>query len=242
MTLSFAQLDIFLSIFQAIGDQNNIAFLPNAQIQASLFSAIFGIASQQFSGFSNEQWSKYFHYKFNLFLSSITESQVQQIPLGISCAAFKSVISGLSSHYNALNESAQTACFQYAKTYLNVNKPPSGPACPASSGGSGEWLQMNFALFSEIGTIEDIKDVYPGFIFTDAIAELTAEQLGYYVANGQVLSEKAQVSKVMGGITSATIEEFVDAFNKGMIMSGITQITNIQVKKFLLGEIFCKLG
>ncbi|KAG8547834.1 hypothetical protein GDO81_027359 [Engystomops pustulosus] len=241
-TLSFDGLDMFLSSFQAIAVEKEMNSLSNPTIRGSLFNTIYGTVSKQFSSFTNEQWSNYWNFKLNLFLPSITETQIAAIPENINCNAFKSIISGLSKHYKELSAPVQKATCEKAKSYLKANSPASGPKCPSSSGGSGFWFEENFALFGEYITIQEITDIFPGFSVTDSIPYLTADQLGTYCANGEVLSDMEKIKKVMGGITSNTIEEFMMSFNAGLAANSITEISNAPLKKFLMGEILCKLG
>ncbi|XP_075141402.1 uncharacterized protein LOC142217109 [Leptodactylus fuscus] len=239
---SSGQLDSFLSTFQNTAQQKGISSLPNAGIQASLFNAIYGVASKQFSLFSTEQWNSYFTFKFNFFLSSITEAHIALIPSNINCNSYQSIVSGISSVYNSLSEPVQVAIYQWQKAYLTANKPIYGPACPVGSGNSGKWLEYNFGLSGEHSSKEDILFLFPEFSFTQAVYQLTATQLGYFVANNEVLSDKDAVAKVFTGINSVNIGEFLDAFNAGIAKYSITQITNVVVKQFFLGEIFCDLG
>ncbi|XP_056392657.1 uncharacterized protein LOC130285325 [Hyla sarda] len=241
-SMIFIDLDSFLSKVSDILQQRSLSSLPNAKIQGSLFSAMYPTISQQFLQLSNEQWANYWNFKLSIFLPSLTVSQVQQIPDSINCNAFQSIISGCSNRYSFLTESVQKAIYEKAKSFLTAKATASGPGCPVISGGSGGWLDANLGLFSEFATIAEIKAFYPSFSFTDAVPYLTASQLGFYVANLEVLSDKDKIQKVMVGITSDTIGEFMDSFNEGATAAGITQIANVVVKNFFLGEVFCKLG
>ncbi|XP_069840173.1 uncharacterized protein [Dendropsophus ebraccatus] len=240
--MTFSELDTFLSSFQDIAQQQGISSLPNPEIRDNIFDPIFQTTSVEFYHFTNGQWDSYWNYKLKPFLPSLTTRQVQQIPEGINCNAFQSFISGCSSRYNELTNAVQDAIYRKAYNFLNNKKTPSGPACPVNSGGSGAWLDANLGLFSELASVSQIIILDPGFIVTEAIAHLTANQLGVYVASNDVLSDKDKIAKVMGGITAETIGDFMDAFNAGAVKAGISQFGSAAVKKFFMGEIFCKLG
>ncbi|XP_077130531.1 uncharacterized protein LOC143785508 [Ranitomeya variabilis] len=240
--MSFAQVDQFLTSFLATAEQNGFTAIANVQIKSLLLDATYGVISKQFMSWTADQWNLYFTSRLSFFLASITEDQIDLIPDSISCLAYQSVISGLSLQYSKLSGTVQTAVAIKAKAYLSFNKPDFGPKCPVSSGGSGAWLDTCVGIFSDLLSIEDIAALYPGFSFIDAVAYLTAQQLGYVACTPDVLSDKDKFSKVLDGITGATFGEFMDAFNDGAAKNGITQINNVQVKNLLLGETFCKLG
>ncbi|XP_075037424.1 uncharacterized protein LOC142098477 [Mixophyes fleayi] len=240
--LSFTQLDGFLSSFQATAEQKNIVSLPNLSIRASLFSAIYSTVSRQYSSFSTEQWISYWQGKFRLFLPSITESQIQLIPNNINCNAFQTIISACGSQYSAFSEGIKQAIANKASSYLSAQKIAAGSACPTNTGDSGVWLNSNFGSFSKYFTLTAITNIFPGFQVLSAVNYLTAEQLGSYIANKDILADQDKIAQVLTGISSATIGSFMDAFNAAASQMGITSISNAQVKTFFLGEIFCKLG
>ncbi|CAJ0915211.1 unnamed protein product [Ranitomeya imitator] len=240
--MSFPQIDLFLTSFQTAAEQNGITAMPNVQVRSLIFNAIYGIISKQFMSWTTEQWSLYFTSKLSFFLPSITEDQIGLIPNSISCLTYQSVISGLSLQYSKLSGTVQIAVANKAKAYLSFNKPDFGPKCPVSSGGSGAWVDICLGIFSDLFSIEDIAALYPGFNFMDAAAHLNAEQLGYVACTPEFLSDKDKFSRILIAITGVTIGEFMDAFNDAAAKNGITQISNVQVKKLLLGDVFCMLG
>ncbi|XP_073414530.1 uncharacterized protein [Dendrobates tinctorius] len=241
-TMSFQQVDQFLISFVAIAEQRGFTAIANVQVGSIIFNTIYGIISKEFLTWNADQWNSYFTIKLSIILSCITESQIGMIPLSISCSAYQSVISGLSQQYSKLYGTTQTAVAEKAKSYLGFNKPDFGPKCPVSSGGSGAWLNINLAIFSDLCSKEEISALYPGFSFTDAVGYLTAGQLGYVMASPEYLSDKDKCSKILNAVTPLNLGEFLDAFNDGLAKNGITQISNVQVRKLFEGEVFCKLG
>ncbi|XP_063788898.1 uncharacterized protein LOC134944245 [Pseudophryne corroboree] len=239
---SFTQLDSFLSSFQTTADQNNKISLPNLSIQSSLFNAIYAKVSTQFTIFTNAQWTDYWQGKFSLFLASITDTQIQQIPNNINCNAFQTIISALGSQYNALSGDIQQSIFNKAKSYLTAQRIATGSACPSITGDSGMWLKANLGAFSSYASIGDILAINSGFQVLSSVKSLTAQQLGSYIANNAILSDQNTITTVLDGINSQNIGAFLDTFNAACSQNGITGITNAQVKSLFLGEIFCKLS
>ncbi|XP_075035380.1 uncharacterized protein LOC142097443 [Mixophyes fleayi] len=237
--LSFIQLEIFLSSFQATAEQKNIVSLPNLKIRGFLFSAIY--AKVQFSSFTDDQFMDYFFGKLNLLLPSMTASHFQQIPDSINCAAFRIIIAACSSHYKVLSEVDKKGISDQALTYLKTQKMSTGSACPTNTGNSGELLNSNFGLFSEYVTLGDILQLYEDFDCLSAVKYFTPMQLASCTVNSDALTDKDKMAKCTDETNSDTIGYFMDAFNDGLSQKGITELPNVQVKKFILGEVFCKL-
>ncbi|XP_073502325.1 uncharacterized protein [Phyllobates terribilis] len=241
-SMSFDKVDQFLTSWQATAEKNSFTAIANDQVRSIIFNSVFGVISTNFMSMSTEKWISLFQFKLNILLPSITGSQILLIPNSINCVAYQSVISGFSLQYSRLSGTAQKAIADKAKSYLSFNKPDFGPKCPPSSGGSGAWINLNLALFSDYFLITDFSSLNEGIIFTDAVGFLTAEQLGSLASSSEYLSDKDKCSKILNGISSATVGKFMDAFNAGLVENGITQISNVQVRTFFMGEIFCKLA
>ncbi|XP_072273097.1 uncharacterized protein [Pyxicephalus adspersus] len=239
--LSFTDIDAYLQAFQANAEAKHFVSVQGGAIQQSIFNTIFSKVSEQFTVFSDSQWNFYFGSLFSWFYSSLQASQVELIPVTISCTSFQSVVSGTSRSYSQLQGDVQTALYGKIVSILKNQKTSSGSACPIT-GGSAEWLLRNFGELRVKASIADIIDINPNFIVTDAVSYLTAEQLGTYAASKAILSDKDKIDKLMSGLNSQSIGVFLDAFNAAAEKNGITAINNEAVRKFFIGEIFCKAG
>lgn len=242
--MSFTDIDAYLNALQTTAQEKNYVAIPGGAISQSIFSAIFAKVSAQFTSFTNIQWSNYFgsgSALFSLFFPFFQANQINQIPSNINCAAFQSVISGFSSSYAQLQGDVQTAGYSFIKSYLLGQNRLTGPACPIS-GNSGKWLVLNFGELRAQASIADIFAINPGFVVTDAVSYLSAQQLGSYVANSNVWSDQNQINIIFSAVNSQTISSFLDSFNAAAEANEITSINSAAVRKNFLGEIFCKVG
>ncbi|XP_040212393.1 uncharacterized protein LOC120943255 [Rana temporaria] len=242
--MSFTDIDAYLNAFQITAQEKNLVAIQRGDLSQSIFSAIFAKVSVQFTSFTNIQWSNYFgsgSALFSLFFPFFQVSHINQIPLNLNCGAFQSVVSGLSSSYGQLQGDVQAAGYSFIKSYLSGQKQSTGSACPIS-GNSGKWLVLNFGELRAQASIADIFAINPGFIVTDAVSYLSAQQLGSYVANSNVWIDQNQINIVFSVLNSQTIGSFLDSFNAAAEANGITSIESGVVRKNFLGEIFCKVG
>ncbi|XP_040212389.1 uncharacterized protein LOC120943252 [Rana temporaria] len=172
------------------------------------------------------------------FLPSLQANQVQQIPETIDCTSYQSVVFGFSSSYNELQDDVKAVIYSKAKSYLLRQKELTGSACP-TSGNSGIWLVRNLGEMRVAAPLADILAINPGFSVMDAVSDLTPKQLGSFLANKNVLSDKDKMYTILSAINSKSIGPFMDSFNVAAKMNGIAEINNAAIKGFL-GQVFCK--
>ncbi|XP_063788506.1 uncharacterized protein LOC134943827 [Pseudophryne corroboree] len=239
---SFSQLDSFLSTLTTTAEQNNLASLPNANIQNDMFAVIFGQISLYLPTFTVAQFNAYFgiNGKFDLFLTSFSASDILQLPNKTNCNSFQIMMSGLSRHFAEYSEVVQQAAFNYAYGYLSAQLSSTGSACLPSTGDSGVWLNTNLGAFGKLATNAQIKALYPSFQFDAAGQYLTPVQLATYMADNAVLSNTDKITMIFIYINSKDVLNFLDEFNEAASKKGITQI-NSPAAKLILGDVFCTL-
>ncbi|XP_075421885.1 uncharacterized protein LOC142463257 isoform X2 [Ascaphus truei] len=240
--ITFNQLELFLTSFQSTANERNMVSLPNAHIRSSLWNAIFTKVSAQIKSFTTGQWLDYFQSKLSLFLPSITESQINLIPSNINCDVFHIIISALDVCVKDIQEDIQLAIYQKIKSYLMARKHDTGSACAANTAGSIGWLKTNLASFSVYATYEDIVALNSDFVFTEAVESLSVKQLAWYTVKSDALRSSDKIAKLMIGVNSNNIGGFLDEFNLAAQQTGLTQLPSADIRKFLVGEIFCRLG
>ncbi|KAM5151798.1 uncharacterized protein ACMZJ9_010051 [Mantella aurantiaca] len=238
---SFTDIDAYLRAFQATAQSKNIMAIAGGANQQAIFSTIFSKVSARFVSFTYSEWNDYFGSLFSWFYQSFQASQVELIPETISCENFQAVVSGCSNNYAKLQDDVKTALFAKIKSVLSNSQSSNGVSCPSSSS-SSDWLLNNFGELRVKASMSDIFAFNPNFRVTEALTVLTSSQLGSYIANNNILSDQVIVTQVMSSLTVQSIGLFLDSFNNAAEANGITEISNVAVRKLFIGEIFCKAG
>ncbi|KAG8146491.1 hypothetical protein E2320_012816, partial [Naja naja] len=91
----------------------------------------------------------------------------------------------------------------------------------------------------EIPSTKNHLNLFPQL---DAVAGLSPWQLADYTLGGGVLRDTDKARKVFGALDSQDIAEFMDAFNTAAKQHHLSQLPHLEIRRFVLGEIFCHLS
>ncbi|KAG8431742.1 hypothetical protein GDO86_020214 [Hymenochirus boettgeri] len=238
--MTFNGLDIFLGSLQTIAAEKNVVSIS---MGASVFlDAFYGTIADRFKFLTADQWMDYWEIKLSLFLGSITEDQINLIPVTINCEKLQIIVTAMDKHFKELSTDIQQAFYEKIKSVLLSLKQGADSACSSGTFGSAGWLKTNLASFSVLATYDDIITFKPDFIFTDALSVLTAEQLGWYCVKTQAFKDSDKIALVMDAVDKHNIGAFIDGFNDAAKQNNITQLSSLVARKFFVGEIFLHLG
>ncbi|CAM4519061.1 unnamed protein product [Lepidochelys kempii] len=207
-----------------------------------MFSAIFSKVRGQFTTFSIFQYKDWFQNKLGLWLASINASALATIPQKIPCGVYQIIMSGLDSSFQDMSPASQQDVYNFAKDYLTAKASQGGAPCTENTQGSLGWLHANLGSFSTLSTYGDLIGINADFSAVDAVAGLSPVQLASYVLASDVLWDSDKAGKVFGSLNSHTTGEFLDAFNAAAQQRHLSQLPHANVRRFILGEIFCHLS
>ncbi|KAK2543689.1 hypothetical protein Q9966_002553 [Columba livia] len=237
-------LDIsaFVAEFVARASQQGITSLANVQVRDAMFSAIFHKLQGQFPTFSIAQYKDWFQNKLSLWLGSINASALAAIPRNIPCSIYQIIMSGLDGSFQQMSPASCQDVYSFAKSYLSAKASQGGGPCVENTRGSLGWLQTNLGSFSSLATYEDLTDMNADFSSIDAVAGLSPRQLATYTLASDVLRDVDKAGKVFSSLSSHNLGDFMDAFNAAAKQHHLSQLPHSDVRRFILGQIFCHLG
>ncbi|KAM6245086.1 uncharacterized protein M6G45_011218 [Spheniscus humboldti] len=237
-------LDIsaFVAEFVATASQQGLPSLANLQVRDAMFSAIFRKLQGQFATFSISQYKDWFQNKLSLWLGSINASALAAIPRNIPCGIYQIIMSGLEGSFQQMSPASHEDVYSFAKSYLSAKASQGGGPCVENTRGSLGWLQTNLGSFSSLATYTDLIDMNGDFSIVDAVAGLSPEQLAAYTLASDVLRDMDKAGKVFSSLSSRTIGDFIDAFNAAAEQRNLSQLPHGDVRRFILGQIFCHLS
>ncbi|XP_009893169.1 PREDICTED: uncharacterized protein LOC104295156 [Charadrius vociferus] len=237
-------LDIsaFVAEFVATASQEGLPTLANAQVRDAMFRTIFHKLRGQFPTFSVSQYKDWFQNKLSLWLGSINASALAAIPRNIPCRIYQIIMSGLEGSFQQMSPASHQDVYSFAKSYLSAKASQGGGPCVENTRGSLDWLQTNLGSFSSLATYRDLTDMNADFGIVDAVAGLTPEQLAAYTLASDVLRDIDKAGKVFSSLSSHTIGDFMDAFNEAAMQRNLSQLPHGDVRRFILGQIFCHLS
>ncbi|CAM4617430.1 unnamed protein product [Lepidochelys olivacea] len=151
-------------------------------------------------------------------------------------------MSGLDSSFQDMSPASQQDVYNFAKDYLTAKASQGGAPCTENTQGSLGWLHANLGSFSTLSTYGDLIGINADFSAVDAVAGLSPVQLASYVLASDVLRDSDKAGKVFGSLNSHTTGEFLDAFNAAAQQRHLSQLPHANVRRFILGEIFCHLS
>ncbi|XP_074960784.1 uncharacterized protein LOC142062389 [Phalacrocorax aristotelis] len=237
-------LDIsaFVAEFVATASQQGLPSLANLQVRDAMFSAIFRKLRGQFPTFSISQYKDWFQNKLSLWLGSINASALAAIPRNIPCRIYQIIMSGLEGSFQQMSPASHEDVYSFAKSYLSAKASQGGVPCIENTRGSLGWLQTNLGSFSSLATYSDLTDMNADFSTVDAVAGLSPEQLAAYTLAGGVLHDMDKAGKVFSSLSSRTIGDFMDAFNAAAKQRNLPRLPRGDMRRFILGQIFCHLS
>ncbi|KAH1183587.1 hypothetical protein KIL84_014203 [Mauremys mutica] len=232
----------FVTEFVAIAPQQGIMSLANTQVRDAMFNAIFSKVRGQFTTFSIFQYKDWFQNKLRLWLASINASALATIPKKIPCGVYQIIMAGLDSSFQDMSPASQQDVYNFAKDYLTAKASRGGAPCTENTRGSLGWLHANLGSFSTLASYGDLTGINADFSAVDAVAGLSPVQLASYVLASDVLRDSDKAGKIFGSLNSHTVGEFLDAFNAAAQQHHLPQLPHADVRRFILGEIFCHLS
>ncbi|XP_039348949.1 uncharacterized protein LOC120373936 isoform X2 [Mauremys reevesii] len=232
----------FVTEFVAIAPQQGIMSLANTQVRDAMFNAIFSKVRGQFTTFSIFQYKDWFQNKLRLWLASINASALATIPKKIPCGVYQIIMAGLDSSFQDMSPASQQDVYNFAKDYLTAKASQGGAPCTENTRGSLGWLHANLGSFSTLASYGDLIGINADFSAVDAVAGLSPVQLASYVLASDVLRDSDKAGKVFGSLNSHTVGEFLDAFSAAAQQHHLPQLPHADVRRFILGEIFCHLS
>ncbi|KAG6927455.1 hypothetical protein G0U57_009826, partial [Chelydra serpentina] len=232
----------FVTEFVDIASQQGVMSLANTQVRDAMFNAIFSKVRGQFTTFSVFQYKDWFQNKLRLWLASINASALATIPKKIPCGVYQIIMTGLDSSFRDMSPASQQDVYNFAKDYLTTKASQGGTPCTENTRGSLGWLHANLGSFSILASYGDLIDINADFSAVNAVAGLSPVQLASYVLASDVLWDSDKAGKVFGSLNAHTIGEFLDAFNAAAQQRQLSQLPHADVRRFILGEIFCHLS
>ncbi|KAM4632464.1 uncharacterized protein O3C94_018982 [Discoglossus pictus] len=240
-TFSFSEIDIFLTHFQTNANQRSLTFLKNGQIRTMFWNVIFSIVKGQFQNFTTTQWTDYWQYKLIVFIPSLNETQLDFMT-SLTCEFFQITMAGLNKVYSKTPESTQKAIFQAAYTFLSAKNNSTGSACAANTQGSHGWLLTNFGYYSYYATYANFITLNAKFIATDTLSSLSVEQLAEYTLSSDTLKSIDKMTLIFSQLNVKNIGIFMDKFNLVASKMQLTELSSVEVNRFMLEKIIYILG
>ncbi|XP_065415088.1 uncharacterized protein LOC122174040 isoform X2 [Chrysemys picta bellii] len=151
-------------------------------------------------------------------------------------------MAGLDSSFQDMSPASQQDVYNFAKDYLTAKASQGGAPCTENTRGSLGWLHTNLGSFSTLASYGELIGLNADFSAVDAVAGLSPVQLASYVLASDVLRDSDKAGKVFGSLNSHTVGEFLDAFNAAAQQQHLSQLPHADVRRFILGEIFCHLS
>ncbi|XP_053221381.1 uncharacterized protein LOC128401859 [Podarcis raffonei] len=232
----------FMTEFAALAAQSGVTFLANTEVRDKIFDVIFSKLQSLLPTAGTSQYEDWFQKTLTLVLPSINSTALAAIPQSIPCSTFKAIMAGLDGSFRHMSSDSRQDVYNFAKGYLMTKTSQGGDPCTENTRGSLGWLTANFGSFSSLASYKDLVAINGDFHPMDAVARLTPSQLAEYTLASDTLRDSEKAGKVFGSLDSNNIGEFMDAFNAAAQQHQLTQLPNLETKRFILGEIFCHLS
>ncbi|XP_033023594.1 uncharacterized protein LOC117056990 [Lacerta agilis] len=253
----------FMTEFAALAAQSGVTFLANREVRDKIFEVIFSKFQSLLRTAGTSQYEDWFQKTLTLVLPSINATALAAVPKSIPCSTFKAIMAGLDGSFRHMSSDSRRDVYNFAKGYLMTKTSQGGDPCTENTRGSLGWLTANFGSFSSLASYKDLVAINGDFHPMDAVARLTPSQLAEYTLASDALRDGEKAGKVFGSLDSHNIGEFMDAFNAAaqqlarrtcppnavpsvpfafFLKHQLTQLPNLETKRFILGEIFCHLS
>ncbi|ETE64600.1 hypothetical protein L345_09630 [Ophiophagus hannah] len=232
----------FVSEFVLIASQKGVMFLENTDVRFLMLEAFFYKMQDLLLSASVSQYKDWFQSKLTLWLPSMNTTILAMIPKTVPCGSFKAIMAGLDGSFPQMSPENCQDVYKFAIDYLTSKISQGGDPCIENTRGSLDWLNANFKHFSKLATYQDLAGLNPDFNALDAVAGLSPWQLADYILGGGVLRDTDKARKVFGALDSQDIAEFMDAFNTAAKQHHLSQLPHLEMRRFVLGEIFCHLS
>ncbi|XP_039221164.1 uncharacterized protein LOC120318037 isoform X2 [Crotalus tigris] len=239
---SLEETSAFVSEFVLIASQKGVMFLENTDVRFLMLETFFYKMQDLFPSASVSQYKDWFQSKLILWLPSMNATTLAMIPKTIPCGTFKAIMAGLDGSFPHMSPENCQDVYKFAIDYLTSKISQGGDPCIENTRGSLDWLNANFKHFSRLATYPDLVGLNPDFNALDAVASLSPWQLADYTLQGGVLRDTDKARKVFGALDSQDIAEFMDAFNAAAKQHHLSQLPHLEMRRFILGEIFCHLN
>ncbi|XP_075755932.1 uncharacterized protein LOC102455891 isoform X2 [Pelodiscus sinensis] len=231
----------FVTEFVAMAPQG-IMSLANTQVRDAMFNVIFSKVRSQFTTFSVSQYKDWFQDRLRPWLASINASALATLPKKIPCGVFQIIMAGLDSSFQHMSPASQHDVYSFARAYLTAKAAQGDDPCTENTKGSLGWLQANWGSFGRLASYEDLVGIKADFSAADAVVGLSPAQLASYTLASDALRDSDKAGKIFSALNARTTGEFLDAFNAAAQQHHLTQLPHAEVRRFILGEIFCHMS
>ncbi|XP_053550727.1 uncharacterized protein LOC128642092 [Bombina bombina] len=197
----------FIEEVNRVSVEQNIAVLPNPNVQDLIFSTVWEKLSTTLK--TSEDYKDFYESKLNLLITSFSIEEINKIDTTINCSAQSSVVGAFSNSYDRLSEEQRSAVFSKIISYLQTT----GSNCDSDKPTS-EWISKNFAKFAQLATFELFQGLNANFSVESALSVCTGTQIGEYVVSSGALQSEEKISTVLTNLdTTVEVQQFLEKVN-----------------------------
>ncbi|XP_072123409.1 uncharacterized protein [Mobula birostris] len=232
---NFTGLKEYMKYFVADAKMRGIQAIQNTAVRDIMLTRIMQQLEDQFPAFNATDYAKWFQTNLQLLLPSIRSSNLNLIPLNISCEANQAIIKGLDNVYPSLSSLQIKNVNTFISTYLSNQLNTTGTACTKNVADSRNWILKNFGQFRSQSQYSELTSLNSNFTGLDVVDLLTVKQLAQLSASRGILNNSVDVQKIMNRISVNDITQFMDVFSQEAKQNNIS--LSPAVATILLSEV-----
>ncbi|XP_038676486.1 uncharacterized protein LOC119978724 [Scyliorhinus canicula] len=232
---SFSDLAIYITQINRDMQEVGITSIENTRVRDILLSRIMELLILQFPTFTTIDYIDWFQTKLCFLLPSITENELDIIPINITCRAYQAIVEELDKLYLEITTEQQEDIFDFIADYLTHQLDSTETACTVHTNGSMDWLLINFGRFRSFVTYNKLQVLNKNFIGLNAITLLSASQLGELSGNNGTLKNSYDVQQIFKNINTDNVIKFIDAFRTAVNQTNVVFAPGVHAA--LLGEV-----
>ncbi|XP_075879247.1 uncharacterized protein LOC142886167 [Nelusetta ayraudi] len=216
-------------------------------VRDRLMNRTFTVIRRSFSVFTPNLWRLCFRQRLIPLLSSFTAKMLSSTTSYLNCTNYRIVVSGLTTVSPAMTPQRRQNLASVMLQYLN-NPASTGnrPGCRLENESDAEWLQQNFAAFSQNLSYADLT----GFNISGVavLNQLTPSQTAALLldTNSPAYVNETIAREVLTGLTErqddGQLEEFFQEFANISDRRNITFLENVGVRDAMLNVTLAALA
>ncbi|KAM4632465.1 uncharacterized protein O3C94_018983 [Discoglossus pictus] len=235
-----SEVYVFLNAFSGSFQTTTYTEVPSQAIRAKLMSESVSFIQSQLKHYSSSDWETLLSVQFKPFLSGITKVELDILLSFADCHSYAIIVKYLTGVFDYLSVDTQHGLYQSLFTFRSGAQ-YAGDSCPGSGGDIKTSLSVDFGKFASLAPYDDLESIHPGFNGLDIIDDLTAEQCGGLILNGNILNNEANANifaKKLQSFNFVQLDSFLTVFQVNAIQRNLIALGNAQVRGILWNAIY----
>ncbi|XP_048351590.1 uncharacterized protein LOC125432197 [Sphaerodactylus townsendi] len=187
--------------------------------------------------FTDADYKLWFEKRLAAVLPSVTADILQQIPVNLSCAAYKSVMAGIDVGFPEITKDRKREILNYIESFLNQKSEITGPACAAQIT-TREWLLQFFRSFSTqvayTKLVSYFRQPFDAYLVLDL---LTPSQIGDMIVHSQTLTSVPLATQLIAFFREYhldSVQTILQEFTRAAVQHKMLVLPNPEVAQLLL--------